>query len=164
MTSSFPSRTGDSVSLPVPMDLSEVQWRIVGAILPPDPARPDHRGRPWSDRRQTLNGVLWILRTGAPWSKLPARYGNYKTVHRRFQRWSRTGALEQVLLAIAHDLKDRGGLDLWGCFTPETVVPAKRGGAVSARPNTGMARKPWLLPTAMVFRSPYAQRVLARPK
>lgn len=146
------------------MDLTEDQWNVVSAILPEDPVRPDGRGRPWSDRRQVLNGVLWILRTGAPWQDLPDRYGAYQTVHRRFQNWVRSGVMERVLLAIAQDLKDRGGLDLRECFIDGTFVPAKKGGAPWARPSAGRAAKSWPLPTAMVFLSPYAQRVLAQQK
>jgi len=146
------------------MDLTEDQWKVVSAILPEDPVRPDGRGRPWSDRRQVINGVLWILRTGAPWQDLPDRYGAYQTVHRRFQNWVRSGVMERVLLAIAQDLKDRGGLDLRECFIDGTFVPAKKGGAAWARPSAGRAAKSWPLPTAMVFLSPYAQRVLAQLK
>jgi transposase len=148
------------------MDLSEKQWRIVRVLLPPDSVRPDHRGRPWTDQRQVLNGVLWILRTGAPWGNLPARYGNYKTVHRRFQQWERMGTLENVLLALVQDLKDRGGLDLWECYIPGTVVGGKpgSGGTALAAPATRRDRESWLLPTVMVFRSPHAQQVLARWK
>lgn len=47
------------------MDLTEEQWNIVKKFLPEDPKRADGRGRPWSDQRQCLNGILWILRTGA---------------------------------------------------------------------------------------------------
>jgi len=146
------------------MDLTEDQWKVVSAILPEDPVRPDRRGRPWSDRRQVLNGVLWILRTGAPWQDLPDRYGPYQTVHRRFQNWVRSGVMEGVLLSIAQDLKDRGGLDLRECFIDGTFVPAKKGGAAWGRPNEARAARSWPLPTAMVFLSPYAQRVLARLK
>jgi transposase len=146
------------------MDLSEEQWRVIGAILPKDSVRADRRGRPWADRRQVLNGVLWILRTGAPWKDLPARYGAYQTVHRRFQQWVRAGVLEAVLLALAQDLKDRGGLDLRECFIDGTFVPAKKGGAVSARPSAARAAKSWPWSTAMVFLSPCAQRVLPRLK
>ena len=109
------------------MDLTNEQWEVVSAMLPPDPVRADLRGRPWTDRRKTLDGVLWILRTGAPWKDLPARYGKYQTVHRRFQNWVRSGVLEQVLLAVAQDLKDRSGLDLRECFIDGTFVPAKKG-------------------------------------
>src|SRR5438128_1775064 len=55
------------------MDLTDEQWQIVETILPPDRVRADRRGRPWSDRRTALNGILWILRTGAPWKDLPER-------------------------------------------------------------------------------------------
>jgi len=146
------------------MDLTEEQWDVISAILPEDPVRPDRRGRPWSDPRQVLNGVLWVLRTGAPWQDMPDRYGAYQTVHRRFQNWVRAGVMENVLLAIAQDLKDRGGLDLQECFIDGTFVPAKKGGAGLGRPSAGRARKSWQLLTAMVFLSPYAQKVLPRLK
>lgn len=146
------------------MDLTDKQWEVVGSILPKDRVRKDRRGRPWSDRRDVMNGILWILRTGAPWKDLPSRYGAHQTVHRRFQAWVRSGALEAVLLAVAQDLKDRGGLDLNECFIDGSFVPAKKGGAVSARPSGGRAPSSWQLQTAMVFLSPYAQRVLPRLK
>ena len=146
------------------MEVTEEQWNIIKGILPEDPVRSDRRGRPWSERRQVLNGILWILRTGAPWKDLPARYGAYQTVHRRFQNWVRSGVLEQVLLAVAQDLKDRGGIDLRECFIDGTFVPAKKGGATSGRPSVARGPRSWPLQTAMVFLSPFAQRVLARLK
>ena len=146
------------------MDLTQEQWNVVEALLPVDPVREDRRGRPWSDRRQVLNGALWILRTGAPWKDLPVRYGAYQTVHRRFQNWVDSGALAGALLAIAQDLKDRGGLDLRECFIDGTFVPAKKGGVASGRPSAGKAPKSWVLQTAMVFLSPCARPVLARLK
>jgi|SRR5215203_1363504 len=146
------------------MDLTDEQWSVVETILPEDPVRRDKRGRPWSDRRTVFNGVLWILRTGAPWKDLPERYGPHQTVHRRFQNWVRTGVLEQVLLAVAQDLKDRGGLDLSECFIDGTFAPAKKGGAASGKPSAGKALKSWQLRTAMVFLSPFARRVLPRLK
>ena len=57
------------------MDLTDEQWQVVETILPPDRVRADGRGRPWSDRRTALNGILWMLRTGARWQDLPAQYG-----------------------------------------------------------------------------------------
>ena len=146
------------------MDLTDEQWQIVKTILPPDRVRADRRGRPWSDRRTTLNGILWILRTGAPWKDLPPRYGAYQTVHRRFQNWVRSKVLEQVLLAVAQDLKDRGGLDLSEAFVDGSFAPAKKGGSVWERPSAARAPRSWQLQTATVFLSPYAQRVLARLK
>ena len=144
------------------MDLTGQQWQIIETILPPDPVREDRRGRPWSDRRTTLNGILWILRTGAPWQDLPEKYGSYQTVHRRFQNWVRSKVLEQVLLAVAQDLKDRGGLDLRECFIDGTFVPAKKGGSAWEKLSGARAANSWRLRTATVVLSPYAQKVLAR--
>ena len=146
------------------MDLTEEQWNVVSTILPIDPVRPDRRGRPWTERRKAFNGILWILRTGAPWKDLPERYGKYQTVHRRFQNWVRSGVMEKVLLALAQDLKERGGLDLRECFIDGTFVPAKKGGAWSAPPNAAKAPRSWVWPTAMVFLSPCAQPVLRQLK
>jgi transposase len=146
------------------MNLTEQQWNVVNHILPPDRVRPDKRGRPWSDRRKALEGALWILRTGARWQDLPERYGPYQTVHRRYQNWVRSGVLEKALLAIAQDLKDRGGLDLRECFIDGTFVPAKKGGVWSERRSGARGPKSWLWPTVMVFLSPSAQKVLAQLK
>jgi transposase len=79
----------------------------------------DGRGRPFRDARPVLNGVLWILRTGAQWHDLPERYGPYQTCHRRFQKWVRDGTLDGMLWALAEDLRERGKLGL-----DETFVDA----------------------------------------
>jgi len=56
-----------------------------------------------------LNGVLWILRTGAQWRIFPTPY---QTCHRRFQQWQRDGRFEVILQTLAQDLVQRGGIDL----------------------------------------------------
>ena len=146
------------------MDLTDEQWKVVKPILPEDPVREDRRGRPWSERRKVLNGVLWILRTGAPWQDLPPRYGPYQTAHRRFQNWVRSGAIERILLALATHLKEDGELDLKECFVDGTFVPAKKGGAASGKPSVARGPRSWALQTAMVFLSPCGQRALRRLK
>ena len=146
------------------MDLIDEQWEIVASILPPDPVREDKRGRPWSEQRKVFNGILWILRTGAPWKDMPPRYGPYQTAHRRFQNWVRSGVIEKILLALAAHLKEAGGLDLKECFVDGTFVPAKKGGAASGRPNAAKAPRSWALQTAMVFLSPCGQKALRRLK
>jgi transposase len=60
------------------MDLTEEQWEILEPLIPTPPRREDGRGRPWRDPRDVLNGILWILRTGAPWKDLPERYPPYQ--------------------------------------------------------------------------------------
>ena len=142
------------------MDLTDQQWKLIEPILPTDPVREDGRGRPWSDRRLTLNGVLWILRTGAPWKDLPSRYGPYQTAHRRFQNWVRSGVMEKLLLTLADHLERAGGLDLKECFVDGTFVPAKKGGSWWGKPSGVKAPKSWALQTAMVFLSPCGQKAL----
>ena len=142
------------------MDLTDEQWKIVETILPEDPVRDDGRGRPWSDRRKVLNGVLWILRTGAPWQDLPPRYGPYQTEHRRFQNWVRSGVIEKILLSLAEHLQAVGGLNLQECFVDGTFVPAKKGGAWLGKPSGARAPRSWALQTAMVFLSPCGQKAL----
>jgi transposase len=56
------------------VDLTDEQWALPEPLIPRPPRRPDRRGRPWRDAREVLDGVLWMLRTGAPWRDLPGRY------------------------------------------------------------------------------------------
>lgn len=69
-------------------ELSEVQWHRIEPMLPGKASDP---GRTADHNRLFINGVLWVLRSGARWSDLPERYGKYKTVHKRFTRWARAG-------------------------------------------------------------------------
>jgi transposase len=62
------------------------------------PTKTDNR--PVVDHRRILNGILWILRTGAPWRDLPERYGPWRTVASRFYRWQRAGIWGQLLAAV----------------------------------------------------------------
>src|ERR1039458_10474717 len=79
------------------VDLTDGQWKRLALLLPKPRRRPDGRGRPWRDPRDGLHGVLWVMRTGAPWHDLPDRYPPYQTCHRRFQLWARNGTLARVL-------------------------------------------------------------------
>jgi len=49
-------------------EVSNAQWKILNSLIPEPIPRADGRGRPWKDRRAGLNGILWVLRTGAPWA------------------------------------------------------------------------------------------------
>ncbi|MCB0017458.1 MAG: IS5 family transposase, partial [Anaerolineales bacterium] len=104
------------------MDLTDEQWTILQPFIPEPPRRDDGRGRPWKPARDVLNGILWILRTGAPWQDMPDRYPPYQTCHRRFQRWEQEGVMDKILLSLAQDLKERGELDVRECFIDGTFV------------------------------------------
>ena len=147
------------------MDLTDEQWAIVEPLIPEEErSLQGKRGRPWRDPRDVLNGVLWILRTGAPWQDLPDRYPPYQTCHRRFQRWVQQGVMEAVLRTLAEDLKERGGLDVRECFIDGTFVAAKKGASGWERPSGAKVRRSWQWQTALVYLSPYASQVLARMK
>src|SRR5260370_24752665 len=142
------------------MDLTEEQWALLRPLIPQPPRRQDGRGRPWRDSREVLDGILWILRTGAPWKDLPDRYPSFQTCHRRFQQWARDGTLERIVPTLAEDLERRGGLDLSESFIDATFAPAKKGGSVSAKPSVAKGPRSWQWQTALVFLSPFASRVL----
>jgi hypothetical protein len=141
------------------MDLTEEQWSVIAPLLPAPRVRKDKRGRPWRDPRDVLNGILWVLRTGAPWHDLPDRYPPYQTCHRRFQSW----ALD-LLRALAQDLKERGGIDVSECFIDGTFAGAKKGGPASGRRSAARGPRSWRSQTALVFLSPYALPALRPTK
>jgi transposase len=80
-------------------ELNEAQWRRIEAMLPGKAGDP---GRT-ADNRLFVNGVLWVLRSGAHWHDLPERYGKWKSVHTRFSRWAKAGVWERVFAALAKD-------------------------------------------------------------
>ena len=142
------------------MDLTDEQWAVISSLLPDLPRRRDGRGRPWRLSRETLKGMLWRLRTGAPWHDLPGRYPPYQTCHRRFQRWVSDGTLTRILQALAEDLHERGGLDLRECFIDGTWVAAKKGGKKLVRPRGAKVRSSWQWQPVLVFLSPCAPSAL----
>jgi transposase len=85
-------------------ELSDVQWERIKDFLP---GRTEHVGRTAMDNRLFVNGVLWVLRSGAPWHALPDRYGKYKSVHKRFSRWAASGVWEKVFHELVGDRKNQ---------------------------------------------------------
>ena len=81
-------------------ELSETQWRRICEVLPGKAGDP---GRSGADNRLFVDGVLWVLRSGARWSDLPERYGKWKTVHKRFTRWAKNGVWERVFESLTGD-------------------------------------------------------------
>ena len=78
-------------------DLTDQEWRILDLLLPDR----GERGPPIPDKRRTVNGILWVLRTGAPWRDLPERYGNWNSVFVRFTRWSKSGVWDAAFETLA---------------------------------------------------------------
>lgn len=107
-------------------ELSDAHWKLIEPILRPQP-RADGRGRPWQDTRTVLNGILWVLGTGAQWRELPQKYPPYQTCQRRFQHWGQAHKLERVLQVLAEELHARRKLDLHEAFIDATFAGQKRG-------------------------------------
>ena len=78
-------------------DLTDAEWRILNPLLPDR----GERGPPIPDKRRTVNGILWVLRTGAPWRDMPERYGNWNSVFVRFTRWSKLGVWDATFETLA---------------------------------------------------------------
>ena len=81
-------------------DLTEFEWRLIEPLLPNKP-----RGVPRVDDRRVLNGIFWVLRSGAPWRDLPERYGPRTTCDNHFVRWRKAGVWDRLMDAVtaAHD-------------------------------------------------------------
>ena len=141
------------------MDLTENQWRAVAPLLPAPRVRRDGRGRPWRDPRDVLNGILWVLRTGAPWADLPPRYPSYQTCHRRFQGWVKEGVFVKVLRALAQDLEKRGKIRLDEAFIDGTWAGAKKKEVALARLVAEAPPRSWQSQTLLVFLSPFQSRM-----
>jgi transposase len=143
-------------------ELTDDQWLIVEPVLR-GARRADNRGRPWHDTRAVLNGVLWVLGTGAQWRELPEKYPPFQTCHRRFQQWVRSGKLEEALRLLALRLHEQGKLNLQEAFVDATFASAKKGASLSAPLGAARVRKSSLSPLITVFLSPYLSKALRRP-
>ncbi len=85
-------------------ELTEAQWQRIADLLP---GKVGDRGRSAADNRLFVNGVLWVLRSGAHWHDLPPRYGKWKSVHTRFARWAKNGTWERVFAVLIKDRKNQ---------------------------------------------------------
>jgi len=116
-------------------DLTNAQWERLKPLLPPQKPKT---GRPAEDHRTVLNGILWILRTGAPWRDLPERYGPWRTVASRFYRWQKAGVWQRLFEAVQQQADAAGRLDWKIHYVDGTIVRAHQH-AAGAKKGT---RKP----------------------
>lgn len=110
-------------------DLSDAQWELIKDLFP-----KQRRGGKWNDHRTTFNGILWILRTGAPWRDLPERYGKWQSVCDRFNRSRKSGAFDRILKALRIRL-DKDGLidwDMW-CVDGSSVRASRSAAGASKK-------------------------------
>ena len=118
--------------------LSDEQWERIAPHLPKHPPSPKG-GRPRASDRECLEGILWLLRSGARWRDIPIDLPSGSTCWRRLADWARDEVLEHLQGVLVGQLGDRGKLDLAELFADATFIRAKKGGWGSARPSAARA-------------------------
>lgn len=102
--------------------LTDEQWALIADLFPP----PKPTGRPPRDRREIVDAILWILRTGSPWRDLPEEFGPWGTVWDLFDTWNADGTLDNILQRLRSAAVDAGDIDgeLW-CVDGTNVRAAR---------------------------------------
>jgi transposase len=122
-------------------ELTDEQWALVEPYVPLSTART---GRPARDRRTLLNGIFWILCTGAPWRDLPERFGPWQTVYDHFRKWRKSGVFARLVEALQIKLDQQGLIDweLW-CVDGANVRAARAAAGADKKvsSDTRMNRK-----------------------
>ncbi|GAB2715040.1 hypothetical protein GCM10027172_07430 [Halomonas garicola] len=116
-------------------EVSNHGWSLIEDIVSP----PQRMGRPRRDDRQILNGIFWVLCSGAKWRDVPERYGPWTTVYERFRRWRDDGTFDAVLERLHLQLREDGLMDLDTWMVDSTSIRATRaasgGGKKGAQTN-----------------------------
>lgn len=110
-------------------ELKESEWHAVAELVP----APKLTGRPPRSAREMLNGMMWILKTGAPWRDLPERYGPWETVYGCFRRWDRGGVIDRILRKLQLKLDEDGYIDWTEVFIDGSSVRASAAAAGAAK-------------------------------
>ncbi|MGY4494902.1 transposase [Pseudomonas sp. TE3610] len=103
-------------------EISDEAWGLVADLF----IERRTRGRPRIDDRRMLDGVLWILRSGAAWRDMPEEFGPWSTVYQRFRDWRNRGTFDQMLKRLHLRLNEQGLIDLRTWMIDSTAVRATR--------------------------------------
>ena len=121
-------------------EVTDEQWDSIAILLPKRTATTGRRPR---DPRHMLNGILWVLRTGAPWRDLPERFGPWQTVYHYFCRWRDDGTFDRILHALQIRLDRQGRIDwdLW-CIDGSCVRASRASAGASKKASRDTVRSP----------------------
>ena len=144
--------------------LSDAQWELISPLLPEPLRRKDKRGRRWASNRACLEGILWVLQTGAAWRFLPDQYPSPATCWRRLKRWEEQGVWLDAWRALLGALDGKGLLNWEETFLDGSFAPAKKGAPPSAKPSAAREQSGWYWSTVAVFRWEFGWKVPLRQK
>ena len=119
--------------------------------LMPSLTKRQRGGRPFVGHRQVLDGILWVLTSGARWRDPPEGYPSPSTCWRRLQARQEQDLWLRIWRAFLGELDERGRLDWENGFIDGSFAPAKKGGPTSGPPSGGSAQSSWWWSTARVF-------------
>jgi transposase len=156
------SRMEPDLNLPRPQ-LTDEQWLLIADLFPV-PAPDPRGGRPRADVRQCLEGILWVLRTGARWKDLPRSFPSYVTCWRRFVEWSGNCVWDQAWRRLVEQLDRQGRVNWDEGFADGTFASAKKGAILSARPSGARGPSSWSWSTEPACRWRSTSRAPAPPK
>lgn len=134
-------------------ELTDKGWERIEPLLP-----KQTRGGKWADHRTVLNGMFWVLNSGAPWRDMPDRYGRWETVYGRFRRWTDEGLIDRILERLHVSLDEEGRID-WSVFDVDgssiRAHVSAAGGAESSKKNGSKSpgTSPWDDPAEALARS-----------
>ena len=114
--------------------LTDEHWERIAPHLPQHSPSP-RGGRPRAPSRECLEGILWLVRTGARWQDIPVDLPSGSTCWRRLQEWTGEGVLEQIHALLIQQLDDLGQLDFEELLADATFIRAKKGVTKSAKPR-----------------------------
>src|SRR5215216_5640233 len=122
-------RSLEEKSMPAIWRVPDEQWEKIEPILAEhDP--PNRTGRPRTDRRAVLDAVIFRLRTGCQWNRLPSEFPDDSTVHRAFQQWVELGILDRIWVALVEECEELGGVD-WEWQAADGAMGKARFGGTS---------------------------------
>lgn len=105
--------------------LTDKQWAVLESLLPKQDFSKG--GRPRAEDKKTVEGIMWILTTGAQWDELPAKYGKSTTCWRRFQTWKKQGVWRHIWQQLLVMLDEKDKLTWEVSYLDGTFAPAKKG-------------------------------------
>jgi transposase len=122
--------------------ITDEQWEQIKPFLPQRKRSPKG-GRPPADDRACLEGILWVLRSGARWRDLPERYPSPSTCWRRLVEWEGEDVLLRIWHAFLDALDEQGLLDWEEVFVDASFSPAKKGASESGKPSEARVQSGW---------------------